>query len=105
MLNDLHFVHYRNFRFDGKFHVRCSGPDLSKVKRIHYVLERTGPGLPVSLARASARSQADTGELIDHGCPVTLATEALAGSYSIRPRVVLMDGYARASGRPTGAAG
>lgn len=102
---DIGFTYFRNFRFDGKFHVRCSGADLSKVDRIHYVLERTGPGLPVSLDRASARSLARTGELVDHGCPVTLTTQAVAGSYSIRPQVVLMEEHARALGRPTGAAG
>lgn len=102
---DIGFTYFRNLRFDGKFHVRCSGQDLGKIDRIHYVLERTGPGLPVSLDRASARSLARTGELVDHGCPVTLSTEAVAGVYSIRPKVVLMDEHARALGRPTGAAG
>lgn len=102
---DLSFVYYRNFRFDGKLHVRCIGADLNKLDRIHYVLERTGPGEPVSLGRASARSRVRTGALVDHGCPVTFTTQAVAGTYRIQPRVILLDDHAAAAGRAPGAAG
>jgi len=105
MTLDLNFVYYRNFRFDGKLHVRCSGPDLHKVNRIRYELERAGPDGPVSFKGVSAYSQARSGKLSDHGCPATLVAEEGAGVYSIRPRVVLLDEHARAMNRPTGAAG
>lgn len=105
MTLNLDFVYYRNFRFDGKLHVRCSGPDLHKVNRIRYELERAGPDGPVSFKGVSAYSQARSGKLSDHGCPATLVAEEAAGVYSIRPRVVLLDEHARAMNRPTGAAG
>lgn len=43
MTLQLNFVYYRNFRFDGKLHVRCYGADLHKVNRIRYELERAEP--------------------------------------------------------------
>ncbi|QXH49268.1 S8 family serine peptidase [Pseudomonas fakonensis] len=105
MFPDLSFVYYRNFRFDGKFHVRCTGPDLHKVARIRYQLERQGPGDPVLLQGLSALGHASSGKLADHGCPVSFVTREVAGRYAIRPKVVLLDEYAIALGRPTGAAG
>ena len=105
MTLDLNFVYYRNFRFDGKLHVRCSGTDLHKVNRIRYELERAGPDGPVSFRGVSAYSQAHTGKPGDHGCPATLFAEEEAGVYTIRPRVVLQDEHARAMNRPVGAAG
>lgn len=105
MTLDLNFVYYRNFRFDGKLHVRCSGADLHKVGRIRYELERAGPDGPVSFRGVSAYSQAHTGKLSDHGCPATLLAEEEAGVYTIRPRVVLRDEHARAMNRPVGGAG
>ncbi|MNO39668.1 Subtilase family protein [compost metagenome] len=105
MTLDLNFVYYRNFRFDGKFHVRCIGSDLHKVSRIRYELERVDAEGSVSFKGISVQSQARTGRLSDHGCPALLVAEAAAGTYSIRPRVVLLDAYAQATGRPVGAAG
>lgn len=105
MTLDLNFVYYRNFRFDGKLHVRCIGTDLHKVNRIRYELERAGPDGPVSFRGVSAYSQAHTGKPSDHGCPATLFAEEEAGVYIIRPRVVLRDEHARAMNRPVGAAG
>ena len=105
MTLDLSFVYYRNFRFDGKLHVRCSGPDLHKVDRIRYELERAGPDGPVSFKGVSVYSQTRSGKMSDHGCPATLVAEEEEGVYSIRPRVVLLDQHARAMNRPTGAAG
>ncbi|MFK3776332.1 S8 family serine peptidase [Pseudomonas sp. NPDC089406] len=105
MTPDLSFIYYRNFRFDGKFHVRCTGPDLHKVARIRYQLERLGPGAPVLLQGLSALGHASSGKLADHGCPVSFVTREVAGRFAIRPKVVLLDEYAIALGRPTGAAG
>ena len=105
MTLDLHFVYYRNFRFDGKLHVRCYGADLHKVNRIRYELERAGPDGPVSFPGKSVYSQARSGKPSDHGCPATLLAEEEAGVYSIQPKVVLLDEHARALGRPVGAAG
>ncbi|WP_369986745.1 S8 family serine peptidase [Pseudomonas xanthosomatis] len=105
MTPSLSFVYYRNFRFDGKFHVRCTGPDLHKVARIRYQLERLGPGEPVLLQGLSALGHASSGKLADHGCPASFVTREVAGRYAIRPKVVLLDEYAIALGRPTGAAG
>ena len=105
MTLDLNFVYYRNFRFDGKLHVRCSGADLHKVSRIRYELERAGPDGPVSFRGISAYSRAHTGKLSDHGCPATLLAEEEAGVYTIRPRVVLRDEHARAMNLPVGGAG
>jgi len=101
----LSFIYYRNFRFDGKFHVRCTGPDLHKVARIRYQLERLGPGEPVRLQGLSALGHASSGKLADHGCPASFVTREVSGRYAIRPKVVLLDEYAIALGRPTGAAG
>lgn len=105
MTLDLNFVYYRNFRFDGKLHVRCTGTDLHKVNRIRYELERAGPDGPVSFRGVSAYSQAHTGKPGDHGCPATLFAEEEAGVYTIRPRVLLRDEHARAMNRPVGVAG
>ncbi|MBK4995470.1 S8 family serine peptidase [Pseudomonas sp. S37] len=105
MTLDLNFIYYRNFRFDGKLHVRCSGPDLHKVNRIRYELERSGPDGPVSFKGVSVYSQARSGKLADHGCPAVLEADEEGGLYAIRPRVVLLDEHARAMNRPTGPAG
>lgn len=105
MTLDLNFVYYRNFCFDGKFHVRCIGADLHKVSRVRYELERAGPEGAVSFRGVSVQSEVHTGRLGGHGCPATLIAEEASGVYSIRPRVVLLDEYARAANRPTGAAG
>ncbi|WEL53286.1 S8 family serine peptidase [Pseudomonas kermanshahensis] len=105
MTLDLNFVYYRNFCFDGKFHVRCIGADLHKVSRVRYELERAGPEGAVSFRGVSVQSEVHTGRLEDHGCPATLIAEEASGVYSIRPSVVLLDEYARAANRPTGAAG
>lgn len=91
MTIDVGFIYYRNFRFDGKFHVRCIGNDLAKIKSIHYRLEKAGSDGPELLARVTARSQGETGALRDHGCPATLAAEPSAGLYTIHPRVTLVD--------------
>ncbi|MFJ4441000.1 S8 family serine peptidase [Pseudomonas sp. NPDC089422] len=105
MALDLKFTYYRNFRFDGKFHIRCTGGDLHKVSRIRYEIERIDGLEPVSFKGVSVYSQAHTRALVNHGCPATLTTDPVAGTYSIRPRVVLLDAHAIALGRPTGAAG
>lgn len=105
MTLDLNFIYYRNFRFDGKFHVRCTGSDLDKVARIRYELRLAGAGQSEPLAAVSARSQARTGALVDHGCPATLITGSVPGTYRITPRVVLLERAAQAMGRPPGAAG
>lgn len=102
---DLDFVYYRNFRFDGKLHVRCIGADLHKVDHIRYELERDGPGGPVSFQGVSVQSQVRSGRVRDHGCPALLVAEEAVGVYAIRPRVVLLDKHARAMNRPVGAAG
>lgn len=102
---DLDFVYYRNLRFDGKFHVRCSGGDLDKVARIRYELERIEPGGPVHLTGESSVSMAFSGALVDHGCPATLFTTARPGTYRISPRVILLDAQALAHGLPPGARG
>ncbi|BBH46597.1 S8 family serine peptidase [Pseudomonas sp. KU43P] len=88
---DLQFVYYRNFTFDGKFHVRCIGDDLHKVKSIHYLLERKASDARVYLDGVTAPSQAHSGKPSDYGCPATLSTEAEAGSYVITPQVTLLD--------------
>ncbi|MFJ4064632.1 S8 family serine peptidase [Pseudomonas sp. NPDC089996] len=101
----LDFIYYRNFRFDGLFHVRCLGPDLPKVNRIRYELERVESGQVVEFEGVSTYSQTASGKLEEHGCQATLTAERVAGTYRIRPRVVLMDSEAIAMNRPTGAAG
>ncbi|MDD2048421.1 S8 family serine peptidase [Pseudomonas putida] len=88
---DVSFVYYRNFRFDGKFHVRCIGSDLSKVKSIRYELEKAGPEGPVQIDAKSVHSQAHSGDLVDHGCPATLRAEPATGTYTIRTRIRVMD--------------
>jgi hypothetical protein len=105
MTLQLNFTYYRNFRFDGKFHVRCSGADLPKVSRIRYELERVEPEGIVRFAGVSTHSQVASGKLEEHGCKATLFAEPVLGTYHIRPRVVLMDAEAIAMNRPTGAAG
>ncbi|PSS51561.1 S8 family serine peptidase [Pseudomonas sp. BBP2017] len=91
MTLDVSFVYYRNFRFDGKFHVRCIGSDLGKVKSIRYELEKAGPDGSVQVDAQSVHSQAHSGALVHHGCPVMLRTEVATGTYTIRPRVRVMD--------------
>ena len=88
---DVSFVYYRNFRFDGKFHVRCIGSGLSKVKSIRYELEKAGPDGAVHVDAQSVHSQAHSGALVDHGCPATLRAEAAAGTYTIRSQIRVMD--------------
>lgn len=103
---DLSFVYYRNFRFDGKLHVRCTGKDLDKVARIRYELERgSTPHIDALIDGISSRSQARTGKLADHGCPATFHTDGRPGVYRITPRVILLDSAATALNRPLGAAG
>ncbi|MDI9776855.1 S8 family serine peptidase [Pseudomonas putida] len=102
---DLDFIYYRNFRFDGKFHIRCLGSDLRHVARVRYELERIEADGPVHLGGESVVSQARSGALADHGCPATLVTAATAGRYRISPRVVLLDAQALARGLPPGASG
>lgn len=101
----LNFIYYRNFRFDGKLHIRCTGADLHKVDRIRYEYERTGSEGPVSFRGVSVHSQARSGKLADHGCPATLVADDEPGTYTIRPKVVLLDEHAAALGRATGWAG
>lgn len=101
----LDFVYYRNFRFDGRFHVRCQGDDLAKVARIRYELQRVTAAGTEQLAGVSARSFARTGSLADHGCPASLLTSARAGQYRITPRVILLEKEARAMNHPVGAQG
>ncbi|MFG0634697.1 S8 family serine peptidase [Pseudomonas sp. xss_2] len=87
---DVRFVYYRNFRFDGQFHVRCTGADLDKIRSIRYVLEKTGPdGRPVQLDSKSVYSQAQSGQLVDHGCPATLRSEPAVGTFTIKPTISL----------------
>ena len=87
----LDFVYYRNFTFDGNFHVRCSGDDLHKVKSIHYLLERTDAEDVIHLDGLTVPSQVSSGRVANHGCPATLSCDARAGSYRIRPQVTLLD--------------
>lgn len=91
---DVHFVYYRNFRFDGKFHVRCIGAGLEKVKSIRYELEKSGPDGPRQVDAMSVYSQAQSGVLSDHGCPALLRCDVAAGTYTIKPRVTLREGVA-----------
>lgn len=88
---DVSFVYYRNFRFDGEFHVRCSGNDLGKVKHIRYVLERAGPDGAAHVDAMTVQSMAQSGALKDHGCPVTLRSVPSPGTYRITPQVTLTD--------------
>jgi len=88
---NLDFVYYRNFTFDGHFHVRCSGDDLHKVKSIHYLLERVDTDGVVLLDGSTVASQGSSGKVANHGCPATLSCEAMAGSYRVRPQVTLVD--------------
>lgn len=88
---NLDFVYYRNFRFDGKFHVRCTGDDLHKVKSIQYLLEREVPEGVVQLDAVNVLSQVHSGTVANHGCPATLSCEVLAGTYRITPLVTLID--------------
>ncbi|HYQ50399.1 MAG TPA: S8 family serine peptidase [Pseudomonas sp.] len=90
---NLQFVYYRNFTFDGKFHIRCIGDDLHKVKSIHYLLERRTADGVTHLDGATALSQAHSGKVSNHGCPATLSSEAEAGTYVITPQVSLLDSH------------
>jgi len=88
---DLQFVYYRNFTFDGQFHVRCIGDDLHKVKSIHYLLERRTVAGLLHLDGATVPSQAHSGDMANLGCPATLSAEVQAGTYEITPLVTLLD--------------
>jgi len=88
---NLDFVYYRNFTFDGHFHVRCSGDDLNKVKSIHYLLERVDTEGVVLLDGSTVASQVSSGKVANHGCPATLSCAAAAGSYRVRPQITLVD--------------
>lgn len=88
---DIEFLYYRNFSFDGKFHLRCIGPDLHKIKRIRYVLRALGERGPKRLDSASASSQVDSGKLLDHGCPAILATQLSHGRFEISASITLTD--------------
>lgn len=86
---DLSFTHYRNFRFDGKLHVRCLGNDQGKVDRVHYVLRTITPQGPRRLADKTVQSHVHTGNLVDLGCPAVFTVTQLSGRFSITPRVTL----------------
>ncbi|AXM95093.1 hypothetical protein ACU5P1_14070 [Pseudomonas plecoglossicida] len=90
---NLQFVYYRNFTFDGKFHIRCIGDDLHKVKSIHYLLERQSADAVIHLDGATVLSQAQSGQVSDHGCPATLSCTVEAGTYVITPQVSLLDSH------------
>jgi len=105
MALDLDFVYYRNFRFDGKFHVRCAGDDLAKLDRIRYELYRQTAEGPVHVEGVSVRAQASSGNLVDYGCPATLTCKASPGTYRIHPRAILQDRHALANGLPPGPSG
>lgn len=102
---DVSFVYYRNFRFDGAFHVRCSGNDLGKVKNIRYVLERVGPDGAAHVDAMTVQSMAQSGALKDHGCPVTLTSDLTAGTYRITPQITLTDKEIIARNLPADASG
>ncbi|HDS1734243.1 S8 family serine peptidase [Pseudomonas sp. BP8] len=88
---DVSFIYFRNFRFDGKFHIRCTGNDLHKVRSIRYELKRTGPDGLQQLDAVRAKSHARTGSLADYGCPATLSCDEQPGTYSIHPVIRLTD--------------
>lgn len=88
---DISFTYFRNFRFDGNFHVRCSGNDLYKVKHIYYLLERVETQGAVPLDGITVQSQSQSGALEHHGCPATLVSEQVPGTYQITPQVTLTD--------------
>ncbi|WDY60234.1 S8 family serine peptidase [Pseudomonas sp. PSKL.D1] len=89
---DLDFVYYRNFTFDGSFHIRCIGDDLGKVKSIRYLLERKAPdGAIEHLDGLTVPSQAGSGKVVNHGCPASLSCEAQAGTYLITPHVTFVE--------------
>jgi hypothetical protein len=102
---DVGFVYYRNFRFDGAFHVRCSGNDLGKVREIRYVLERTGPDEADHVDAMTVQSMAQSGALRDHGCPVTLRSDITPGTYRITPNIRLTDEEIIARDLPSDASG
>lgn len=88
---DISFAYFRNFRFDGQFHVRCSGNDLCKVKHIYYSLERLEAQGTVPVDGMTVQSQSQSGALEHHGCPATLASGLVPGTYHITPHVTLTD--------------
>jgi len=88
---NLDFAYYRNFTFDGHFHVRCIGDDLHKVESIHYLLERETAEGVVHIDGVTVPSQASSGKVANHGCPAVLSGEALAGTYRITPLVSLVE--------------
>ncbi len=87
MMTDLNFVHYRNYRFDGFLFVRVTGIDLGKVKSITYTLHQTDGGHRQQLDSRVVRSQADSRNLDDYGCPITFQVQGTSGSFSITPTV------------------
>ncbi|WP_422403942.1 S8 family serine peptidase [Pseudomonas sp. GZD-209] len=90
-MDDLSFVHYRNFQFDGLLFVRCVGADLGKVKSIRYVLRTVIDERPRRLEDRTVTGPASSGQLEDHGCPATFSVAASAGRYSITPTVTWLD--------------
>ncbi|MEN8642262.1 S8 family serine peptidase [Pseudomonas sichuanensis] len=90
-MDDLSFVHYRNFQFDGFLFVRCVGADLGKVKSIRYVLRAVIDGRPRRLEDRTVTGQASSGQLEDYGCPATFRVAASAGTFSITPTVTWID--------------
>ncbi|MDH0733555.1 S8 family serine peptidase [Pseudomonas sichuanensis] len=91
-MDDLSFVHYRNFQFDGLLFVRCVGADLGKVKSIRYVLRSVIDGRPRRLEDRTVTGQASSGQLEDYGCPATFSVAVSAGTYSVTPTVTWLDG-------------
>lgn len=88
---DIEILYYRNFNFDGKFHLRCIGPDLHKIKRIRYVLRVINARGPKRLHSFSSSSQVDSGLLVDHGCPAILGTDLRHGRFEITASITLTD--------------
>lgn len=88
---DVEFVYYRNYRFDGKFHVRCIGADLHRIKSIRYVLRSFDEKGPSRLDSVTAISQTESGDLADHGCPAILGTRLDHGHFEISASITLTD--------------
>ncbi|MEN5239606.1 MULTISPECIES: S8 family serine peptidase [Pseudomonas] len=96
-MDDLGFVHYRNFQFDGLLFVRCVGADLGKVKSIRYVLRTVIDGRPRRLEGRTVTGQASSGRLEDYDCPATFSVAASAGTFSITPTVTWLDSTGKGS--------
>ncbi|QXI40736.1 S8 family serine peptidase [Pseudomonas xantholysinigenes] len=86
---DIEFTYFRNFRFDGKLHVRGLGKDLDKVDSIRYLLRSVGPQGPKRLSEKVAPAHARTGKLADLGCPAVFTVAQSPGQYTITPHVTL----------------